>query len=505
MTLAYQKIFTGSFFRIISLLANIVVALFMMPFVVGNLGDEVYGLWVLVGTFLGYYGLFDLGLTTAVNRHIAHALGERDEKQANVVFNTAVILFSIVGLLVCLVAVIVALLGGMIWDLGATPNTFRAVMVVLGLSLGLSFPMRAYRGVLVANSRFDLTSILQILSLCLRTLLVVVVLKLGYGIVSMAVATLVSGIPEYIFLIFWAKRELGSLRLRFSDFRKDMMKSLSSYSFFTFIAQVSDQLRFNVDALVITSLVGLPLVTHYKIASELMRYSISLVVAAVGVFQPVFSRIYAEKKDDEIVELFFFATKNSTYITFFVFFGFLFWGRDFITWWMGKEYLDAFPCLVVLSIGGVFALSQVPSVNLLYGIAKHHFFAWCNFLEGMANLILSILLAPEYGILGVALGTCIPMVIVKVFIQPVFVCKAVSIPLKTYFRRLLMAFFCSFVALLVPGCLTALFVSPDILTLFCLGAGSLVIYVYLLSLFGFTKDEKLKFAWLGEKFSIGGR
>lgn len=505
MTLDYKKIFKGSFFRILSLLLNIIVALFMMPFVVGSLGDEVYGLWVLVGTFLGYYGLFDLGLTTAVNRHIAHALGEGDEKQVNVVFNTAIILFSIVGLLVCLVAVIVGLLAGAICESCGDPNIFMAVMVVLGVSLGLSFPMRAYRGVLVAHSRFDLTSILQIISLCLRTLLVVVVLKLGYGIIAMSVATLVSGIPEYIFLVFWARRESASLHLSVSEFRKEMMKSLSSYSLFTFIAQVSDQLRFNVDALVITTLVGLPLVTHYKIASELMRYSISFVVAAVGVFQPVFSRIYAEKKHDEIVEVFLFASKISSYVAVFVFFGMIFWGQDFIAWWMGERYLDAFPCIVVLSVGGVFALSQVPSVNLLYGIAKHRFFAWSNLAEGVVNLMLSIYLAPQYGIFGVALGTCIPMVIIKVFIQPVFVCRSISLPLKMYAARMLSAFFWSFLALIVPACLTMFFVGPDIFILLCLGVGSLALYTYVLSFVGFTAEEKLKFAGLKKKLSFGGR
>jgi O-antigen/teichoic acid export membrane protein len=37
---------------------------------VHNLGDRMYGLWALAGAFIGCYGLLDLGLSSAVQRHI---------------------------------------------------------------------------------------------------------------------------------------------------------------------------------------------------------------------------------------------------------------------------------------------------------------------------------------------------------------------------------------------------------------------------------------------------
>src|SRR2546426_9169908 len=44
-------------------------------------------------------------------------------------------------------------------------------------------------------------------------------------------------------------------------------------------------------------------------------------------------------------------------------------------------------------------------------------------LEGLANLALSIALVQWYGILGVALGTAIPMALVSLFVLPVYVCR----------------------------------------------------------------------------------
>ena len=70
-----------------------------MPFVINSLGDRMYGFWTLIGTFLGYYGLIDFGLSSAVNRYISEAVGAQDSKKCNNIFNTALVLFSILGVI----------------------------------------------------------------------------------------------------------------------------------------------------------------------------------------------------------------------------------------------------------------------------------------------------------------------------------------------------------------------------------------------------------------------
>ena len=60
--------------------ANGAVGFCLTPFVLHRLGDEAFGLWVLVVTVAGYYGVFDFGICSAVLRYAAlkRALGEKD-------------------------------------------------------------------------------------------------------------------------------------------------------------------------------------------------------------------------------------------------------------------------------------------------------------------------------------------------------------------------------------------------------------------------------------------
>jgi len=75
---------------------------------------------------------------------------------------------------------------------------------------------------------------------------------------------------------------------------------------------------------------------------------------------------------------------------------------------------------------------QSIGIGLLQSIEKHKFFAISNSIEGVANLILSLLLVRRYGIVGVALGTAIPMILIKVFVQPMITCRALGLKLSRF-------------------------------------------------------------------------
>jgi O-antigen/teichoic acid export membrane protein len=70
----------------------------------------------------------------------------------------------------------------------------------------------------------------------------------------------------------------------------------------------------------------------------------------------------------------------------------------------------------------------------MYALKKHHYYAITTIIEAVSNVVLSILLAPKYGIIGVALGTAIPMLIVKVFVMPVYMSRIVGINILTYLK-----------------------------------------------------------------------
>ena len=86
---------------------NIAVALFLSPFIVHSLGDSTYGIWTLVVSLTGYYGLLDLGIRSGVGQYVTRYWAQGDMDGVNRTTNTALAVLSvtaIVGILATAVA-----------------------------------------------------------------------------------------------------------------------------------------------------------------------------------------------------------------------------------------------------------------------------------------------------------------------------------------------------------------------------------------------------------------
>lgn len=101
-----RSLIKGSTLGMIEFLASMIVTIAMTPFIIRSLGDSMYGLWILVGSFLGYYGLMDFGLNYAVQRFLSRAIGAKDNVDADKIINTSLALFTFLGMVILTFSVV---------------------------------------------------------------------------------------------------------------------------------------------------------------------------------------------------------------------------------------------------------------------------------------------------------------------------------------------------------------------------------------------------------------
>ena len=484
-----RKLASGSALRVFNLGAQVITSLFMMPFVIGCLGDRMYGLWLLVSKIIDYYWLLDLGITQAVSRHIAAALGAKNTKECNQVISNALVLYSGVAVLVTAVTMVLVMIAPFFAKDLQDVELFQKVVLVLGLNTAIEFPIRVFGGILTAKLRYDIMSFLKLGSLILRVSGFIIVLSLGYGILALALVTVVTGIPEKIAYLYFSKQNYPELHISPSYLSRKIVRVLYGFGFYVFLIQIGDLLKFNADSFIIASFVGVASVTHYGIAATLMIRYMTLMGSMTGVFVPVFSRFEAMKDTVRIKKIFFLSTKVAICISTFIGFGLIAWGHFFIERWMGSDYLDAYPCLVVLIVGCTVSQWQSTSYALLFGTSKHKFYAITNGAEAILNMGISLLLVRSYGILGVAIGTTIPILIIKLFVQPVYVCRLTSMPFKKYIFLAGRTLGIVFVSLILPAALSIYLGAADYLRLITLGILSGCFYFTGIWIFVFNTEE----------------
>jgi O-antigen/teichoic acid export membrane protein len=484
-----RKLASGLLFRFANVIATAIVSVMVMPFVVHTLGDRNYGIWTLVATFVGYYGVLELGLAPAVTRYLSRSLGAGDRETCNRVYNTSLRLYLGIGLIAMAVSGTLAALAPWLCHNPADVALFWKLILILGVSVALLFPTRVFKGLLEAHLRFDLTGSFDLLSLVLRTGLIFPVLLAGYGILGLAWLSLLSSLPSMALLIYFSYRELSFLRIEGRYWQRDTARSLFSYSIYSLITNLANILRFKLDSVVVAGYVGLSAVTHYRIGGTLTQYFFDLMSSAFGIFPSIFSRQEGAKDFAILRKTFFFASKLAVCVSSFIGFALLAWGKPFIIRWMGRQYVDSYRVMVILVIGVMVSLWQGPSISLLYGISKHKVYAILNSIEGIANLLLSLLLVHWYGMYGVALGTLFPMLVSRLFVQPVYVCRVAGIDLWEYVRKTGRTLASVAAALVVPLLISIKFAAPNYKVLFMLGILSALLYAGTLWIVEFSQGE----------------
>lgn len=432
-----RALIAGSFLRTVDLFASIIAAFFIMPFVIQKLGDHWYGIWVIVGGFMGYYGLLDFGITSTTNRFIALHMNEDDSKGVNKAFNTSLGIFFVIGGGVLIISLIFAYFVPLFVEKAYDIGMLRKILLLMGIDIAISFPFRTFQSILSAKLRYDIISYISIVKTVLRVVLIVYFIGNGYSILSLAVISIFVNMIERLSSFVYSRKIFPNLEIKLSLFDKSKVREYLNYSFHSFIINIGDIIRFKLDIIVLAFFLGSAIVTHFNIALALNDYSSRLTMALIAGSLPVLVKYYSNNDYKNLREKFLMLTRFHLLISLTISGCVIILARSFLNLWMGHSYLDALIPLIILRSVSFLGVGQNSSIQVMYAMVKHKFYGYVTFGEALANLTLSLILVKPYGMIGVACGTAIPFIVTKLFIIPPYVCKLLNISIKQYYIQLI--------------------------------------------------------------------
>src|SRR5271154_6236400 len=73
-------------------LGPLVIAVLVVPLLIRHLGTAKYGILTIAWSVVGYFGIFDMGLSNALTKFIAERVGQDSEDEIEAIFQTGFIL-----------------------------------------------------------------------------------------------------------------------------------------------------------------------------------------------------------------------------------------------------------------------------------------------------------------------------------------------------------------------------------------------------------------------------
>jgi O-antigen/teichoic acid export membrane protein len=411
---------------------NVAVGFFLSPFILHHLGDEAFGLWVLIFSLTGYYGLFDFGVRSSLVRYVSkfQATGDRDQLARLV--NTTLFSYTCLGVALMVPTV----LGSFYVDrLFHIPPAFlkdaRILFFMVGTSLAFGFPLGVSGGILEGLQSFYVLSWTNIVTTLLRAVLIVVALHRGMGLLAVAFITVTLPLIASGWRVAIAHRLLP-IRYRWSSVDRHALKEVANYSSVTFMIMVAGRLRFRTDAVIIGTFLSASAITYFSISARLVDYATEVVSSLAQVFTPMSSHFHSTGDYGQLRKIFLRGNRACALIMFPICISLVLMGKSVIEAWVGPRYVSSYTVLLILLIPSTIYNAQSTSNRILFGMSLHKPLAIVVLLEGIANVILSIVLIRPLGIVGDAIGTAVPLLCTAFFFLPRHLCRRLEVPIRTF-------------------------------------------------------------------------
>jgi O-antigen/teichoic acid export membrane protein len=288
---------------------------------------------------------------------------------------------------------------------------------------------------LCAARRFDLYNLTSAGSGLVRAALIVAALHLHHGVLFVAGTALASSLLSLAVSACLLRVADPALSFQTRNITLARIRQLLGFSSSAFLGTAGDQLRFFVDSIVIGRVLTVALITPFNIAGRLVMLFRQLALALASPFAGVMSELEGQQKQADLQHYFLLATRLTSLLSVFISLMLLVNGGPLIRFWVGNTYSTSYVLLVVLLAGYCLMLSQQPSADLLIAKGRHQLRGWWTLAEGLTNLGLSIYWGHRYGLIGIALGTAVPMITIQVLVQPWYTLQVAAIPLRRYFKE----------------------------------------------------------------------
>ncbi|MGE0374246.1 MAG: lipopolysaccharide biosynthesis protein [Planctomycetaceae bacterium] len=401
--------------------ATTAVGFFLMPYVIHAIGDTSYGTWVFLNAIAGYTGLLYLGFGETISRYVSQHYARREWERLNEVVSGVFAAYFVSGFIALLGGVILAAIAPWILDGGGGGGgqsfaEVQAVIVILGLTAALSITGSINGGVLYGIQRFDLERGIIVAGMLAKLGLTLLFLTDRYSLITLALISLAHTALEQLVYYVAARRLVPTLRIRLRHVKRSVVKESYGFAALSGIGLVATKLIYDTDYIVIGLALGNAAIVPYAIGSRLCEM-IRRPIQQIGeVFLPRASELNAKADQQVLQSLVCKGMGVAFLLSAALFIGGWYFGAMLIQLWMGAGY-ETSRWVFLLLIAAQIAASPAGVLHMvLVGVGDVRVPSFLRMAQAILNLVLSLLLVKPLGVVGVALGTMIPILVVDLFV-----------------------------------------------------------------------------------------
>ncbi|MFA7056192.1 MAG: hypothetical protein WC155_01350 [Candidatus Cloacimonadales bacterium] len=413
---------------------GMMITIFLTRVLFLGLSRSDYGFWALLWSIFGYSLLLDFGFGASIQKYTSESVVTKDWDKYNRIVSSVFFNYTFVSVVIMAVSVILAFNIQHIFTFDdANIAYYKKALLVFGIGSSIVFPIGFFTEILRGLQALHLRNIVEIIVSILNftgMLLIVYFFKLDRPLIWMAIVAITTTFISSILMGVISHRLIPELKIRWRYYDLKMLKSVMGFSFYAYLITFTNLIIFKTDQLVISIFGSVALVSIYQISSRLAETFRTFSKQFLDNLSPVSATLFAAGNKKKMAEIMTQSTRLMGFISTLFLVPLLVYVKPLLKIWLELDDLTGVIVAVILLISMyVLLFYRSSSVYILLMANEQKKLTVVALIECAANLVFSIFLIKYLGvivayfgytlppngeIIGVALGTLIPNIILAV-------------------------------------------------------------------------------------------
>jgi len=480
-----------------------IVGIVLTPFIIRSLGSAEYGLYTMIGALIGYMTVLDFGLSATVIRFVAKFKAENDKEGEENFLAHSFIMYA------CIASLIVIIGFALYFNLGeiygdsltlAQINKAKTMTLILIFNLAISLPGGVFYGICYGRENFLLPKTVNIIKYIIRSLLVVTILLNGGDSISLVILDTIMNLFIIAINAYIVFKILG-VRIKMHTYDSKLFSNILAFSIWLFVFAIVQQLRWQFGQLIIGVYYSTTVVAIYAVGSTLGNYYGSFSNAIASVFLPkAIQMTVKELPGKELTDTFIKISRIILIVLLYILGAFILIGKDFVFFWVGKEYMMAYYYALIIMIGLTPILSQGFANNILEAKNLLAYRGRLLLALTVMGTIVGFFVVQKYGVTEMIIVTVCFMLLERIIMIPYYIKKA-EIEMIRYYKEISPLLISFSIPVIIGVIYNDFSPKENLYVMFSTILGYTVLYIISLILFT-TKYEKELFKSIFSKIPI---
>lgn len=378
----------------------ILCAFIFIPYIRINIGDRDFGAIVLIWAIIGYFGIFDLGISKALVYHTARIKNNLNELLSPVVqysikWITILTAFFSFNLFIWAEEFCRIFLND-----NSGPNSDLIISFqIVAVAIPFTTIGNALRGVLEGLSDFKNSAVIKAVTFSAYFYVPAALAPLGLLTLSnTAAGYLIIRIISCLWSWWEVRRSPVYRRQEHAGSATLNFREIFSYGLWALVTSIISPLMVYGDRFVISAAVGASLVGIYAILQETIGRSLIAASSYCAVMQPEFTRL----DNDQWYEMYVKSERTLAVLLAVMYAAVMLTAKPLLEWWLDESLVDYMVLIAIFTVALFFnSMAQLPYAVLL-GRGRPDWVAKAHLVEFLFYLPVCWFVTQEFGLQGAA-------------------------------------------------------------------------------------------------------